>query len=399
MLHRWVDASGKLTARAKAILASETGQSVISITHQTGLSRCAVFAWRKRFRQAGLRGIAPKAILELPDAERRELERWQAEGGLRALRATVILEFAETFDIAGAARKAGVHLNVARHWRTVFSAGGTSTLRPATNVGRPLLRELSTAERLTLAAWADAQTPLATKAKCLLGVADGQSVSSLAADFGLPASKIQYWCRRFVAGGIRAFAPDETPLFTPTEQTDLERLVNRGQPKVAARAKTLLQAAQRQTLERAANNMPTPASPVIKRWIRAYKRRGTAGLDYSHERSGKDISKAGPLNLNLRMDAQLRLECPPLESITLRGKTVTISNQCVKIALSEPIDPKTLHGRNVFGTIAWPVLRDGKEPVVLAMRGFVAEAAPGTITVKLRLATFERPEAAAGLNS
>src|SRR5256885_8123143 len=80
----WSRESSRLAVRARIVLrCAESGVVYEQVAADLGVSRVTVHAWRRRFTEAGLDGLAdgersgrPKADLVLTDEEREQLVRW-----------------------------------------------------------------------------------------------------------------------------------------------------------------------------------------------------------------------------------------------------------------------------------------------------------------------------------
>src|SRR2546429_1513093 len=84
----WSRESSRLAVRARIVLrCAESGVVYEQVAADLGVSRVTVHAWRRRFTEAGLDGLAdgersgrPKADLVLTDEEREQLGRWARRG-------------------------------------------------------------------------------------------------------------------------------------------------------------------------------------------------------------------------------------------------------------------------------------------------------------------------------
>lgn len=390
MLRRWSEENRVLSARARVILASHRGQKLASIVREAGISRCAVCYWRKRFREDGLRGLAPKAILAITEEQRSEMARWLEAGGRPAQKAKVILEVARMGDVEAAARNAGVCLETARKWRRTFVNLGLGGLRSRVESSVARLVEMTPDSRASLAGWAQVDSPLGIRASALLSLAEGQSVDAVSERLGARRASVLSWARRFDYGELPQMLRKHTLLFTPEQKADLAWLLESSPANVAKRVAALLQWAETGDLEGAAENGRVACATVL-RWKRAYDRLGRAGLAYSNPKRGMAPPVKESVAIDLQLKAELRVETTNGPAVGLRGQTTNISNHRVKIALKQPPPPLPYaKGARVSGRIQWPVLQAGHEPIVLAFRGILLDAEHEVVTIRLRKATLHR---------
>jgi transposase-like protein len=211
-------AAAALALRAKAILMAAGGAAALETARRTGVSRQTVNSWRRLFlaHRTGAGFIRSPAG---PDAAQRSvLEGW-AGGGDAALaaRAKLILLAAEGLTLVEASRRLGCGVKAASRWRRLFLEGGPQALagRPP-SARRPLAGRLEAdgerrLELERLSAGGGGARP-AARAKALLSIADGASVTEAARLAGIGLAAACRLLRRFVKDGPRALLDARGPV-------------------------------------------------------------------------------------------------------------------------------------------------------------------------------------------
>lgn len=389
-LHDLAERNLDLALRIHVILASAQGEAIDSIAAATGMSKASVWFWRKRFRDRGILGLAPKDILLITETEQRELDELQASSDERvSARAKLLLDVARTADIAAAARQARIAVATARGWISDFKRSGVGCLnRRRKSRSATCLRQLTAEELTLLSGWSKVQSRASAMATAILAMAGGESVISVAARLGRSRDTVESWRRRFLARGLAAIA-DRSLVLTPEQHEDLEQLRGSELPEVEKRAAILLDLVRTGSIDRTAKAARV-APATVKRVRTAFNQLGAVGVAtprYALRRS------AEAFNSTLRLNAELRVRVSVGETLTLRGQTTTITSRRASIALYERLRvPKELVGRIISGEIDWPATRDGKA-VVLSVGGDIVAADPDAIEIRLHQADLRHASA------
>lgn len=386
-LRELANSNPQFERRVQVILASVAGEPIHEIVKETGLSRCSVWIWRRRFRDYGVAGLAPKVILTMSEFHRRLVEKLQASDNAKvAGRAKLLLEIMRTADVAAAARNAGVSLQTAYTWRRDFERRGIDSLSgPRVGGASTGLRELTSEERARLVGWSTVESNISTKAAAILALADGEKSASIAARMGVAKSTIETWRRRFLVLGLSAINGRSLAL-NAKQHAGLERLERFAPPEVAKRATVLLNLARTgNVLETARNASICPKTVTRLRGI--YERRGEAGLTQPKAASGREMRRfevKPSFNAELQLRAEFRLVGSG-KPLIFRGQTRTISSRFITCVADERQTVSgDFGGCLVAGEIDWPVTRENGEPVKLSVEGRVVETGPERFRVKLR---------------
>lgn len=399
-LRELVKSNPVLAPRINVVLASVRGEPIHQIARETGLSRCSVWFWRKRFRDRGVRGLAPKVIIAIAEADRRQLEDLQASQNRKvAVRAKLLLDLARTADVAAAARDAGVRLETARKWRRAFERHGIESLA-GRRVQRAMagLRELTPEERKRLVGWSMVDSNVSQKAAALLALADGEKIPTVAARMDISQYTIRTWRRRFLVRGLsvvngRSFA------LTAKQYAGLERLRSSAAPEVAKGAAILLDLARSGNMEETAKDARV-CPMTVKRLRLIYERSGEAGLTQTQPKAGpRHKMRRLEVKPSFTAELQLKAEFHQLgaeKPLVFCGQTITISSKYITcVAQGRQTIPATFGGCIVAGEIDWPVTRNSGETVKLLIEGKVVESGPERIRVKLRCGVL-RPASETG---
>jgi transposase-like protein len=252
-------------------------------------------SWRRRFLAEGPWALSTRRTvpISMVAAQRAVLEGWARGEGDRPgldLKARAVLLGADGVNCKEAARLTGAAANTVASWRKRFLAGGLESL--ASKAIAPVA--LGAARRAALEGWAQGGggPGLARKAKALLLLADGASLSEAARRTGVAPATVFSWRMALIAGEMgaqdhpvgRADPPPPEPeragfALAGGDRLELEGWVRDGGGKgaMAERAKIVLSGADGMDLEETARRAGVGVR-AASFWWRRFSSLGLAGL-------------------------------------------------------------------------------------------------------------------------